>query len=982
MEITPVKRRLSIVIAVVGFLGTGPRLLALDLGQVLTGFTVTSWKRGYDVSFGAIRALAQDAEGYLWLGTDAGLVRLDGFQFTAIASIGNVQLSRHGVSAIHAARDGALWVAFDADGGVYRIHKGQLQRHDSREIFGSVGTFAETSDGTIWAGDETGLLRFHNGRWARVATGDGGPQQRVYALHVTRMGMLLVGSAAGLFRQVDQRHFERIMTRSVVRGVTEDADGTVWVADPLRGFARADGRVVSGQRLVGRGSRVLRDSNGNLWIGTSGQGLWRVSGHERSSLRLERATVQTGLVSDGIRAILQDRDGNIWVGTQEGLNQLTPQTVMPLVDVGIVASISAASDEVVWAGTSEGVVRFAGVTLTSSGTQEVVPLKGVRTVHYAKDGQLWIAADHGVYRRIDGRVTPVLFPAPQPVHITSITSDARHLVWLTDAEQGVFRWSDGHVTRVPIPVDLRTVRIRFSYASGSGGLWLAFEDGRLGVLDQLGTFQMYGPRNGLMHSAIAAVYEDEGGRLWAAGSHGLSLFDGSRFITMGAASGLPAGQISSVLDDGEGFLWLGVLNSGFIRVERSEFVHAVNDRSHRIRYTRHETADGVAGVPIWRDSHNAVRASNGMLWFVTGRGLTVIDPTSKKLTRAQIGPPRIETVVAGERTFAPLAGLSIPPRTSRLLINYTALNLTFPDRVQFRYRLIGFDRDWVDAGRRRQAFYTNLSPQGYEFQVQATTQEGVWNTGTTRLIFAMEPTFYQTRLFYAASVLALIGILWSAWQLHLRKLRHDFSLVLAERSRLSQDMHDTLLQSMAGIAMQVGDVAGNVGRMPSKHTRYQLTAIRQRLEEHIREIRDSIWNLRTQNPGGDLIATLGAAARRATVNTSVRFDMSVVGEARACPPHIERELLHIVQEALTNSVRHAQATRVHIEACFERESLAVRISDDGCGFDARSEERPTGCHFGLTVMRERAEQLGGQFSIATANGAGTRIETIVPLSPA
>jgi signal transduction histidine kinase len=399
-------------------------------------------------------------------------------------------------------------------------------------------------------------------------------------------------------------------------------------------------------------------------------------------------------------------------------------------------------------------------------------------------------------------------------------------------------------------------------------------------------------------------------------------------------------------------------------------------RQHRSHYRLFNTADGAAGVPMTEGSRTAVRAHDGRLWFATSAGVTVIDPD-------RIGEPRhtapaiLEGVTAGTRAIEPVQGVALPARTSQLQFNFTAPTLTDSMRVEFKYRLDGVDRDWVDAGTNRQAAYGNLGPGPYTFRVKATNGDGVWSTPAA-FAFSVNPMFYQTRWFYVACALALLVGIYASWRLHTRRVHTQYALVLAERMRMSRAIHDTLLQGLAGLALQLDDLSHAPERTPEA-TSDRVRRMRRRVEEYIREARQSIWDLRAPAlEQRSLPSALREVGARAVADRAVSLDVSVKGAPQSCPPAVEQQLVLICQEALTNAVRHGAPRHIAVELEYGREQVSVRVSDDGRGFDPARVEQVTG-HYGVLSMRERAAQVRGRLTIASEPGSGTRVEATVPV---
>ena len=445
--------------------------------------------------------------------------------------------------------------------------------------------------------------------------------------------------------------------------------------------------------------------------------------------------------------------------------------------------------------------------------------------------------------------------------------------------------------------------------------------------------------------------------------------------SVGSAQGLPGNRVWSLLEDSAGDFWLS-LDRGIVRLPRPDIDRAMADPTHRMHYQMYDPKDGLAGAPLGNIS--SVRESDSRLWFVRGGGVTTVVPTDLK---PQTGPPviRIEEAIANDRRLD-ISEHSLPAGTRRLEVSFTVLTLTPSNRIRFRYRLDGFDTDWVDAGPRRTVSYTNLSPRDYRFRVEAHADDGTWSTSAAEWPFTIQPTIYQTRWFYAFWVALIAAVIVAAWRFRLALVRRQFSLALAERARLSREIHDTLLQSLVGVALQFDGIANALGPS-SVSAREQLTRVRRQVEAYIREARQSIWDLRSPIlETHDLAAALRAFAKQLIGDKPVRFTSVVTGNDGARPPKVDNQVLRIGQEAISNAVRHARARRIHLEMTFGQKSVTLRVEDDGCGFEG--DRAAADSHYGLTTMRERAEELGGTLTVTSAAGQGTSIEAVIPLAGA
>jgi signal transduction histidine kinase/ligand-binding sensor domain-containing protein len=959
---------------------------AVDLRNVLTDYTLTSWSRK-DGLTGPVWTIAQDADGFLWLGTDEGLVRFDGVRFITWDRLGGAPLPRLTVRALRVADDGSLWVGFGATGGIARIQGKAVHMYGESEgaATGAVTAMVEDRAHTLWAAAAGGLFRLAGNRWQKLGPAQGLPEVAATNAYVDTSDTLWVGTAAGLYwrPETTEERFEQIDPASdPVRALSlsEDSTGRIWTSDPLVGFRTLGYRTRPENGVeAGRGYRLLHDRVGSLWVGTIGQGLWRVR-HSADPVRatIEKTTVLSGLSSDAVRSIFEDRDGNIWAGTTEGVDRLVPHRITPWTGLGLVGTIAAAPDNRMWVGTADGLIRFSRAAGAWQPDQTRVSIPGLRALRADAKGVMWAASSDGLLRLDGTSVTRVPLPAAAtPANIEAIAGDRQSGAWVVMAGGDIVRVDGGRLTLFDHVAPLKDLRVTSAMADHAGQLWLALTGSQVGVVSGRGQFTIYGPQDGVGPGPHYEMYEDLDHVVWLCGADGLSRVTDGRFATISRANGLPAGGVFAVTEDDKRNLWLAT-SAGIIRLARSEFEAAVTNPEHQLHLRTYDTSDGLAGFPVVIGDRNAIRASDGTLWFITSRGLSVVEPRALAAVRAA---PRvtIDEVQADDRV---VAGSSLPAGTSKLQVDYTAPELTYPLKTRFRYRLDGFDSDWVDAGNRRQALYTNLPPRRYAFRVGVSGDEGRWSDTEATWAFVIAPRFYQTWWFYGLCVLAAAGGVWGAWALRVRQLRRQFSLVLGERVRLSRELHDTLLQSLVGVALEFDAVSKSLDSSPAA-AKERVVRIRERVEEYIREARRSIWSLRSPAlETGDLIDALREGAERATSEQPVTLEFNVSGTPQRYGSDVEHQLMRIGQEAVLNAARHAHASTIRMHVNFAGDAVALRVADDGRGFDADRTAEGTTDHYGITTMRERAEQVGGHVTITSRPGEGTVVEAVVPVANA
>jgi signal transduction histidine kinase len=505
-------------------------------------------------------------------------------------------------------------------------------------------------------------------------------------------------------------------------------------------------------------------------------------------------------------------------------------------------------------------------------------------------------------------------------------------------------------------------------ADPAGGMWLGLLPTGL-VLYRGGVVKRYTTADGLGTGGVSCIFLDSRG-LWAASSAGLVRLKDGRVDRLTVGNGLPCNKIDSAVTGDDGALWLKA-SCGLVRIESSELDAWSDDPRRRIRVRLLDVWDGVeAGVSPF--SPRAARSADGRLWFIIESGVQLVDPRRLKLN--PIVPP---VHIQGLKVNGKPQELALAPNPHNIEIDYTALSLSIPERVLFRYKLEGADADWQDAGARRQAFYSRLAPNRYRFRVIACNNDGLWNEAGASLDFSVAPALYQTSWFRFLCGLAGASAVWLLYRMRLNqvtaRVNHQYQGRLSERTRIARELHDTLLQSLAGVSLQLEGISKKVLSAPSDAVS-QIRFVREQVDTCFREARLKVWELRSPElEVRGLLAMLRAFVERVNPAGRISCEFSVTGKPRACPPEIEEELFRIAQEAVNNAIRHADPTKIRVLVAYEGSGLRLQISDNGCGFDLETGRRREG-HWGLKNMQDRAAQIGATYNISSVAEHGTDVE--------
>jgi signal transduction histidine kinase len=524
-----------------------------------------------------------------------------------------------------------------------------------------------------------------------------------------------------------------------------------------------------------------------------------------------------------------------------------------------------------------------------------------------------------------------------------------------------------------------------AYTDGSGRVWLGFQDGTIFLFDHGTVIHTWSGNDSPVGHVVASI-AGRGRNLWLGGDK-LAYFDGQSFREMAPADG-SSFKVWAIEEIQDGSLWL-CENRGVVHVPSAEVNRFLENPAYPVQYELYNSLDGLPGsfhdaAPRSRE----ILGSDGRIWFSSTKGIAWIDPTA--VSKNMLPPPvAIRALKSGGKEYS-ATGATLPPLTEAVEIDYTALSLSIPERVLFRYKLEGVDKDWESPGTRRAAFYTRLGPGSYRFQVIACNNDGVWNEAGAHLNFTIAPTWYQTNWFLVACVGALLALLCALYQLRLQQLRMQFHLRVEERvherTRIARELHDTLLQSLHGLMFEF-QAARNLFRKRPEEALQALDGAIMGTERAITESQDAIENLRsTATNDGDLdqlIKTTGEdlmAAQRTDLDCPT-FALTVEGHSRTLIPAVQDEIYSIVRELLRNAFRHAQAPRIEAEILYEEDRLRVRVRDNGKGVAPQVlEEGGRSRHWGLPGVRERAEQIGAKLDLWSEAGAGTEVQLIVAAS--
>ena len=971
-----------------------PALAALDPSLDISQYAHTAWTFRNGFLNGAVYTIAQTPDGYLWLGTQTGVYRFDGVRAVPLPLPG---LANTEVGSLLPARDGTLWIG--TLDGLVSWKNGQLTEQPTLGRR-RVNALLQDRDGTVWAGtalgDSGGRLCAIRSESTQCYGDDGSLGAAVESLYEDSDGSLWVGALNGLWRWKPDPPIRYLATPIKERQTLAQGDHQSGLVVAMDSVHQLTGTSVTDYPLHGlpsslNATRLLRDRDGGLWIGTDTRGLVHAYEGKTSTF-----THKDGLSSDQVKTLFQDREGTIWVGTSAGLDQFHELAVTSLsVDEGLssagVHSVLAARDGSVWIGMLDGLYRWKAGTVASYRKRSHPGLldDNINSLYEDETGRIWVSAWHGLVALANGKFTAV---PSVPVGTTFAIAGDNHgglwlSLWFTSANDGLVHLVDGNIVE-------QAPSQKLGGGPGAGGLvldpdggvWAGLFSGGLAYFrqGQIRNLPLRDDRGAA--SRVLDLSRNRDGTLWAATENGLSRISNGHVATLTTANGLPCNKVHWIIKDDSSSYWL-YTQCGLLRVARTELDAWVADPKRTIEVTAFDAADGIRLVPTLSGMHPQVaKASDGKIWFVNYDTVSFFDPS--RMTRNMLAPPvHIEQITADHKTHDAQSGLRLPPLVRDLSIDYTALSLVAPEKVHFKYKLEGQDPDWREVVNDRQAQYSNLAPGNYRFRVVASNNSGVWNETGASLDFSIAPAYWQTGWFRALCVAAMLALLWMLYRLRMRQLAHEFDVKLEarvdERTRIARELHDTLLQSFNGLLLRFRTVHTLLSKSPDQ-ARTILENTIDETRQALTEGRKAVQGLRSfaveTHEFSEAIQTLTEElASDPSHSGGAEVRLTVEGTPRKKRPLIRDEIYRIASEALRNAFRHAEASRIEVQLSYGEKSFELRVRDDGKGIDPKflADEGPAG-HFGLRGMRERAQQIGGQLTVWSGPGSGTEVVLSVP----
>lgn len=939
-------------------------------------YRVTRWSLA-DGAPAGVRAIAQTSDGFLWLGTAKGLYRFDGITFERIEPERQRVDRSYQINALLPSKDG-LFVGY-AHGGMGVVRRGKLV--DVRlpaKVLGYIAQLAGGTHETIWAlrqgADMAWLGHLQHGKWRWFHSGSNLPNQPGQSILQARNGDTYLAMYPSVLRlRQGARRFERLPAEvSLGAKLLEDGVGRIWILDeksvrPLQtptssaplppllfdNLPRPSMILRSGELLVGDDEAALRYRLG-------------VAPSVLAPLPIRSVAALAGTGRARTLSMFEDREGNIWIGRATGLDRLTrggPAIVSPNLDL-TTGLVKAGREGRIYVGTGDGLYRLNG--LGEGPSRIALAGKRIYTLCGAVDGRLLVAdSDRTFLVSADGALH--LIRQNNNFVTQTCAVDATGVFWVQ--KHGRYSVRDGRFVAAPASYGPqqagRILRAVGPYLVNYINLpyIVKLQDGH--------TTQLWHGDDIVIGSVSTVVPFDAG--FIAVGEYGLAYYDGKHFSVLAAHQYPFLTALSGLVTTHDGQIWM-IGFEGIFRVATEDLRTAFNHPGTRLNVARFGREQGLASRLSAYDSDDVIEDADGKIWLNTNQGLAWVDPVAG--AGGAVVPPNviIRSLQAGSARYTGKdAAIRLPPGTTDLRFDFTALGLTDATANRFRYRLDGRDESWTDAGPRREAFYTNIGPGEYVFRVRAANSNGIWSTSEATLPFAIQPAFYQTGWFkLLLGGLALLAV-WLLYRTRLavlgQRLRQRIEGQVEERERIARELHDTFLQSVQALNLRFQAIAETTP-VGSKE-RLQMEDALDRSDEVLTEGRERVSELRNVSVIADL-------EERLTPLLQGRETLKILGTRRPVRAAVVDQIVPIAREALLNARRHAAATDIEVSVAYWRRGLTVIVRDNGIGIDSMTAERERPGHYGLRGMRERANTMHARVSIKGAATGGTTICLRIP----
>ncbi|MSR65846.1 MAG: hypothetical protein EXS24_00540 [Pedosphaera sp.] len=970
-------------------------------------YLVESWQRADGLPDSTISAMAQTVDGFLWLGTPKGLVRFDGVRFKIFPLPNGESEIQVGVTALFKERGGRLWVGTES-GQVFRI---EANGRGSARLAGSVGarvtSIAADEVGTLWVLAQDG--RFPDARIHSLSPSDGAfrpgaePDFRLTGFAMDTRGAVWGWNAGGLY-MLRAGHWQKMESPGSYRFemVGNGPEGRLYAVrgQPRVGWSLYQIESGTNATLWGNGPAVLgsprfrsaallEDPAGTLWLGTLGGGVYFTGANRKWQLLGGTTALGHGSVS----CFLYDREGSVWIGTQSGglyraRRKLVTDFSLPDRKFSqLVTSVCASRAGGIWVGTDvSGVFRLNEGVFTPIGAGSDFTNNPVTVLWEDRRADLWIGSRDGLWRSTNGVMQKVALPRGFFGNVRAIFEDDQGRLWAANRTRLYYR-TDDNWKEVALKGVTEANPIRAVMDGGDDTVWVALQNrgiARVGLEGDMKEF--LDVKNEPAIADVRALYRDRKGALWiATAGNGLVRHAEGEFTQWTTQQGLSSDDLGGVTEDANGAIWM-TSSDGIIGCAKTELENVAAGKQPRLLCRQLGVDDGLEDVACSGGGQSAItQGPDGRLWFCNMRAVCSFAPGGG----ASFPPVAVTDEVRVDGVNYAGSDLRIPASAQRFEFHFTSAELENSRRLFFRYRLEGLDKDWVDGGNERVAYYSQLPPGSYQFRAMVGRSQHGWQSPTAPINLEIVPLWWQRRLVQIAGALALIAVIAGAVVMNeRRKLRRWRERVEAqqvlenERRRIARDLHDDLGAQLTEIVL-VGELAKR-GEQTVAELKHQMGDMTRMTRKVVAAMQEVVW---TVNPRNDSVPRLTAYlcefVERFLAATEISHRLELQEDLPEVPlaAQVRHNVLLAFKEAVNNAVKHSGTTKIRLGIHTENELLVIVLEDDGRGFDpAKLPANSSGN--GLQNMRSRLEAASGRAQITSVIGQGTEVKFEIPIGDA
>jgi signal transduction histidine kinase/ligand-binding sensor domain-containing protein/DNA-binding response OmpR family regulator len=1028
-------------LSIIFLLISSPPLFALDPHKRITQYDVRIYKAGDGLPMNDLKDVFQDSNGYLWLACQEGLARFDGARFVLFDKSNLAGLRENFIWDIAEDWEGKLW--FGAQGG-------GASRYDGTTI----STF-DTSDGlisnvvtdivigtnrAIWFGTEHGVTRLQNGAFSSYRLGDESKRQAVSAMHEDANGNLLIGTAQRALHVLRRdsiftlamdgaaSSFCKKSSGEIIIGTT---DGALFVYRNDRVERYHPDRLPTRHAIRG----IHEDKDGNLWFSVDGNGIVRYYGG-----RFEVLNIESGLPveNDFFHKVIEDREGNLWFAGDAGLCKLSDNKFIVFGrKEGLPSNFghTVCEDHAgnIWAGLRDGgLVKINRHSVRRFGTADGLKSSVVTSLFPAHDGGLWIGSDGGLNYLKDDHIRKLGNEANIHAGIRSLFENARGELWIGTLSGLLFKISDNKISSYKLAPEGESGDVIAVIETATGEVWAGTRKKGLYELSE-GKIRRFTVDDGIAADGVNALYEDDQQAIWiATDGQGLYRFKDGSFVNISTKDGLYFDRLFSILEDDRHNLWFSG-NRGIFCASKKVLNDFADGKQVKIARDVYDALDGMRETECnGRRQPVAWKSRDGKLWFASIAGIVCADPNNMPMNT--VAPQvYLEEVITDQRRIdaSPMPTLRLQAKERELEFRFTALSFTIPERVCFKYKLEDHDNDWIDAGTRRSAFYTNLPKGDYTFRVTACNNDGVWNETGAALQFNIAPYWWETwwaHILFAAAFV-LIVLFFRRRELKRVHLRNELALQQVQNERL-EELDNLKSRFFAGISHEfrtpltliAGPLQEIEARIKDKREKANV-AMMLRHTRRLERLVDQLLDLSQLQSGklklearpvrlSQFLLTLVAAFE----SYAYRKKISLTFE---CSDRLENKMLYldadkmekVIANFLSNAIKYTGSggtVKVSVKKCaafssnnsdahHQDEYVAIHVRDSGAGIPEQAQpylfdyfyryrdektRRESGAGIGLALAKELVELHHGKISFTTETGIGSEFIVSLPCGKA